>query len=168
MSDTPIRRISVSDPLFRDDGGIFSWTQKAIAQSAKDLDHFLLDNVRDILVQNGFTDIFLLDETFIINALKEYKERTAPEPLSVRRLYLYVGCPVWLSDVDPRWALVYLDNALDGQRSEPFLSWMDDDCRIHTSCARHFIASGGKIYPQKPRICPVSLKSEQEVPQCKD
>lgn len=168
MSETPIKHITVSAPLFREDGGVFSVTNKILAQSVKDFDNFMINNVRDILVQNGFTDVYLLDETFIVDALKEYKERTAPEPLSVRRLYLYIGCPVWLSDIDPRWALVYLDDALDGQRREPFLSWMDADCCIHTSCARHFIASGGKIYPQKPRICPVRLESPEEGAQCED
>ena len=167
MSESPIVHLNIADPLQCAEGGIYSISQKVIAHHVKDIDKFLLNNIRDILVENGFTDVYLLDETFILNALAEHKERVSTEPIPVRRLYMHIGCPVWLSDPDYGWALVHLEaSGVVGVKKEPYLTTMDRDHRIQTICARHYAARGGKIFLHKPQTRPISDESKQEDAAC--
>lgn len=151
MSNYPYKYSKVADPEIVESGGILSMKQKMLVQCVKEVDTFLLDNIRDLLIANGFTDVCLLDEKFIVEAIEEKTARCDNEPLSDQGLSMQIGCPVWLDDTPSCWAIVFMDDALDGMRKEPFLLWMDEENRVHTVCARHYIASGGKIYRSQPR-----------------
>ncbi len=162
MSKSPIAYSSVSFPKIDESGGVLSVTHKMMVHCVKEIDTFLLDNIRDLLIANGFTDVCLLDEKYIIEAIEEKTARCDNEPLSEQGLSLQIGCPVWLDDTPSCWAIVFMDDALDGTRKEPFLLWMDEENRVHTACARHYIASDGKAYRFQPRNVHVESSPKED------
>ena len=57
----------------------------------------------------GVTDLYLLDKTFILDAIREKKEREKPKSLTIEELQRMDGEPVWVTELGA-WAIVVVDD----------------------------------------------------------
>ena len=67
----------------------------------------------------GVTDLYLLDKTFILDALREKLEREKPKPLTIQDLIQMQDQPVWVKYLNApeldRWGIVESASEIDGQ-----------------------------------------------------
>lgn len=61
-------------------------------------DHLLVKAITEEAIAAGYTDLYLLDKTFILDAIREKLERENPKPLTVEELRQMDGEPVWVTN----------------------------------------------------------------------
>lgn len=71
-----LNSIGIEDRLKLDEG-IYSFAQKAMAVVAKSTDKMLLDAIMQTAKEKGITDLYVLNEDFIMDAIREKMEREA-------------------------------------------------------------------------------------------
>lgn len=78
MKNKPIQFIDVQPPEIKFDDDYFSeMTRKCAIETAKSFDSKVVAEIVEIARRNGITDLVLLNEEFIVTALKnEMKRRT--------------------------------------------------------------------------------------------
>ena len=61
-------------------------------------DEVIVEAVLEAARAEGVTDLYLLDKTFILDAIREKLEREKPKPLTIEELRQMDGEPVWVTD----------------------------------------------------------------------
>lgn len=84
MNETLFRHIDMtpySDVLRHSaiDYDIMGLIRKAAVRMAEDFDAFLADGILEELKKEGYTDLYLVDRKFVIDAIKEKVERERTE-----------------------------------------------------------------------------------------
>lgn len=68
----------------------------------------------------GVTDLYLMDKTFILDAIREKRERENPRPLTIQELIQMQDQPVWLEYQKypelNRWGVVEGVSEIDGKK----------------------------------------------------
>ncbi len=76
MKNRPIQYFDVQPPEMKyDDGFINEMTRKFAIETAKSFDKAIVDKIIEIARNNGITDLVLLNEEFIVTAIKNEIER---------------------------------------------------------------------------------------------
>lgn len=93
------------------------------------------------------TDLYLLDKTFILDAIREKLERENPKPLTIEELKQMNGEPVWVEEFSGRidatgWALVEVDDR-GTYKCVPFVT--------DRYCTWNVITRGLHCYRHKPK-----------------
>ena len=84
-----------------------------IAAAVEDTtDKAIVAAIIDAARAEGVTDLYLLDKTFILDAIREKQERENPKPLTIEELRKMNGEPVFIRKLDGAqsfWMLAYPD-----------------------------------------------------------
>lgn len=73
-------------------------------------DHLLVKAITEEAMAAGYTDLYLMDKTFILDAIREKLDRASEDPLTIHDLQRMNGEPVWLvwkdGRIRSRWWIV--------------------------------------------------------------
>lgn len=78
------------------DGTMVELHRKIAAVVADTGDDAIVNAILDVAKKNEVTDLYLLDKQFIMDAIREKKERENPKPLTLEELRQMIGEPVYL------------------------------------------------------------------------
>lgn len=80
------------------DGNMVELRGKVAAVVADSTDAAIVAAIIAAARAEDVTDLYLLDKTFILDAIREKQERENPKPLTIEELRGMDGDPVWVSD----------------------------------------------------------------------
>ena len=79
----------------------FDFPVKSIAAQVADMaDQAICSAIISAAKDAGVTDLYLMDKTFVLEALQEKAERENPKPLTIEELRKMDGEPVWVSNLE--------------------------------------------------------------------
>ena len=87
------------------DGTMAELPQKIAAVVEDTTDKAIVEAVLAAARDEGVTDLYLLDKTFILDAIREKQERENPKPLTIEELRKVNGEPLWLTGFE--WRVCY-------------------------------------------------------------
>lgn len=80
----------------------------------------IVQAVKEAARAENVTDLYLLDRKFIMDAIREKRERENPKPLTIEELRQMHGEPVWIADISA-WGIVSVDDA-GSWKGRPFVN----------------------------------------------
>ena len=93
----PIEHFAIQEASPACEDGIASYTVRAFFQHlCGELDARMMQEIRKTLVEQGYTDLYVIDDDFILEAIKREVERRENKPLTVDELKQRNSKPIWV------------------------------------------------------------------------
>ena len=96
------------------DGTMVELHRKIAAVVAETSDDAIVNAILDVAKEHEVTDLYLLDKAFILDAIREKKERENPKPLTIEELRQMDQQPVYVVPADSHdseWCVMCNDEA---------------------------------------------------------
>lgn len=125
------------------DGTIAKLTQKIAAVVEDTTDKAIVEAILAAARAEGVTDLYLIDKTFILDAIREKRERENPKPLTIEELRQMNGQPVYVVPQDEFHDRKYWEEwcVLDSDEAVPpgieYWSWALEDYGKTWTAYRH-------------------------------